>query len=87
MRGKVNTEKIDTWISKEMLIALECYMAVERRGKADAIREGLRKLLVLEGHLKGMNESEKSNCSHEYIIGYDSEDNAHVACQNCGFRP
>lgn len=54
MRGKTNTEKIDTWISKEMLIALECYMAVERRGKADAIREALRKLLELEGHLKGV---------------------------------
>lgn len=54
MRGKVNTEKVDTWISKEMLIALECYMAVERRGKADAIREGLRKLLILEGHLKAI---------------------------------
>lgn len=57
MRGKVNTEKIDTWISKEMLIALECYMAVERRGKADSIREILRKSLELEGHLKGVVKS------------------------------
>lgn len=54
MRGKVNTEKIDTWISKEMLIALECYMAVESRGKADAIRMLLKKSLELEGHLKAI---------------------------------
>lgn len=54
MRGKINTEKIDTWISKEMLIALECYMATNERGKADAIRVLLRKGLELEGHLKGV---------------------------------
>jgi hypothetical protein len=52
MRGKINTEKIDTWISKEMLIALECYMAVNERGKADAIRVLLKKGLELDGHLK-----------------------------------
>lgn len=57
MRGKINTEKIDTWISKEMLIALECYMAVESRGKADAIRMLLKKSLEFEGHLKGVVKS------------------------------
>lgn len=51
-RGKVNTEKIDTWISKDLLKALETYMAKADRNKADAIRILLKKALEIEGILR-----------------------------------
>jgi hypothetical protein len=47
-RGKVNTEKIDTWISKELLTALNAYCAKAERNKADAIRILLKKALDTE---------------------------------------
>jgi hypothetical protein len=49
--SRVNTEKIDTWISKDLLILLEAYMEKADRNKADAIRILLKKGLETENGL------------------------------------
>jgi hypothetical protein len=59
--SRVNTEKIDTWISKDLLILLEAYMEKADRNKADAIRILLKKGLETENGLNQITNEPTKN--------------------------